>query len=31
MIPLHWYLIVAAGMFGLGLYGVLPAATRWRS
>ncbi|GAB4482064.1 MAG: NADH-quinone oxidoreductase subunit NuoK [Anaerolineae bacterium] len=23
MIPLHWYLIVAAGMFGLGLYGVL--------
>lgn len=23
MIPLHWYLLVAAGLFGLGLYGVL--------
>lgn len=23
MIPLHWYLLVAAGMFALGVYGVL--------
>ena len=23
MIPLHWYLLVAAGMFALGTYGVL--------
>jgi NADH-quinone oxidoreductase subunit K len=23
MIPLHWYLLVAAGLFALGLYGVL--------
>lgn len=23
MIPLHWYLLVAAGMFALGIYGVL--------
>ena len=23
MIPLSWYLIVAAGLFSLGLYGVL--------
>lgn len=23
MIPLHWYLLVAAGLFSLGLYGVL--------
>ncbi len=23
MIPLHWYLLVAAGLFVLGLYGVL--------
>lgn len=23
MIPLHWYLLVAAGMFTLGIYGVL--------
>jgi NADH-quinone oxidoreductase subunit K len=23
MIPLHWYLLVAAGMFTLGVYGVL--------
>lgn len=23
MIPLHWYLLVAAGLFAMGLYGVL--------
>ncbi len=23
MIPLHWYLLVAAGLFSIGLYGVL--------
>ena len=23
MVPLHWYLLVAAGLFSLGLYGVL--------
>ena len=23
MIPLHWYLLVAAGLFSMGLYGVL--------
>jgi NADH:ubiquinone oxidoreductase subunit K len=23
MIPLHWFLLVAAGMFSLGVYGVL--------
>jgi NADH:ubiquinone oxidoreductase subunit K len=23
MIPLHWYLLVAAGMFALGVYGAL--------